>query len=101
MGFRFRRSVKLFPGVRLNLGKRGASVSVGPRGAKLTIGPTGTRATIGIPGTGISYTEKVASRPDATESAELAVQTSSRSFAALGWMVAAVLAVIVIAVLLL
>ncbi len=57
MGFRFRRSVKILPGVRLNLGKKGISVSIGPRGAKLTVGPSGTRATVGIPGTGISYTK--------------------------------------------
>ncbi|MCU1314919.1 MAG: hypothetical protein JWN63_241 [Candidatus Acidoferrum typicum] len=56
MGFRFRRSAKLLPGVRLNLGKRGASVSVGVRGAHVTYGPTGTRTTVGIPGTGLSYT---------------------------------------------
>lgn len=59
MGFRFRRSVKILPGVRLNFGKKGTSVSVGPRGAKVTVGPSGTRATVGIPGTGISYTEKL------------------------------------------
>ena len=62
MGFRFRRSVKLFPGVRLNFGKKGTSVSIGPRGAKVTVGPSGTRTTVGIPGTGISYTETVGSK---------------------------------------
>jgi hypothetical protein len=56
MGLRFRRSVKLLPGVRLNFGKRGASVSVGVRGAHVTYGPTGRRTTVGIPGTGLSYT---------------------------------------------
>lgn len=59
MRFRCRRSVKIIPGVRLNFGKKGASISVGPCGAKLTVGPSGTRATVGIPGTGISYTEKL------------------------------------------
>ncbi|PSF09025.1 DUF4236 domain-containing protein [Marinobacter halophilus] len=29
MAFRFRRTVKIFPGVRLNLGKRGVSVPQG------------------------------------------------------------------------
>ncbi len=55
MGLRFRRSLRILPGVRLNLGKRGASVSVGARGALLTFGKRGTRATVGIPGTGLSY----------------------------------------------
>jgi hypothetical protein len=56
MGLRFRRSFKLLPGVRLNLGKRGASVSVGVRGAHVTYDRNGTRMTVGIPGTGLSYT---------------------------------------------
>ena len=57
MGFRFRKSFTILPGVRVNLGKTGASLSVGPQGAKVTIGPKGTRVTAGIPGTGLSYTE--------------------------------------------
>jgi hypothetical protein len=55
--FRFRRSLKIIPGVRLNLGKRGASVSVGRKGFHYTIGPKNSRTTIGIPGTGLSYTQ--------------------------------------------
>jgi hypothetical protein len=31
MGFRFRRSIKVLPGIRLNLGKRSASMSLGVR----------------------------------------------------------------------
>jgi hypothetical protein len=57
MGFRFRRSVKLFPGLRLNFGKRGISASIGVRGAHVTYGPTGTRTTVGLPGSGLSYTQ--------------------------------------------
>lgn len=57
MGFRFRRSVKILPGVRLNLSKSGASVSLGPRGLHYTIGPNGTRVTAGIPGSGLSWTQ--------------------------------------------
>jgi hypothetical protein len=58
MGFRFRRSFRLMPGVRLNLSKSGVSASLGRRGAWLTVGSKGTRATVGIPGTGLSYTEQ-------------------------------------------
>ncbi|MFN3627515.1 MAG: DUF4236 domain-containing protein [Parvibaculum sp.] len=61
MAFRFRRSMKIAPGVRLNIGKKGGSVSIGPRGAKLTTGTSGTRITGGIPGTGLSVTEKTGS----------------------------------------
>ncbi len=56
MPFRFRRSVRIAPGLRLNLGKRGVSASVGGRGAHLTVGPGQTRTTIGVPGSGLSYT---------------------------------------------
>jgi hypothetical protein len=54
--FRFRRSIKILPGVRWNFGKRSSSVSFGGRGFHYTIGSTGRRTTIGIPGTGLSYT---------------------------------------------
>jgi hypothetical protein len=56
MGFRFHRSIKLLPGVRLNFGKRGISASIGVRGAHVTYGPSGTRTTVGLPGSGLSYT---------------------------------------------
>jgi hypothetical protein len=55
MGFRFRRSLKIAPGLHLNLGKHGASASIGGRGARVTLGQKGTRTTVGIPGTGVSY----------------------------------------------
>jgi hypothetical protein len=58
MGFRFRKSVKLFPGVRINFSKSGVSTTVGPRGFKTTIGHGKVRQTVGIPGTGISHTEQ-------------------------------------------
>jgi hypothetical protein len=57
VGFRFRRSVRLFPGLRINLSKSGASLSLGGRGFHYTVAPKGTRVTAGIPGTGLSWTE--------------------------------------------
>ena len=56
MGFRFRRSLKLFPGVRLNVGLGGASLSLGGRGATMNVSKRGARNTFGIPGTGLSWT---------------------------------------------
>lgn len=58
MGFRFRRSFRLLPGVRVNLGKRSASLSVGVRGLHYTVGPAGRQITAGVPGTGLSYTHR-------------------------------------------
>ena len=55
MGFRFRKSVKLIPGVKLNFSKRGTSVTIGGRGASVNVGSRGTHANVGIPGSGLSY----------------------------------------------
>ena len=68
MGWRFRKSKKIAPGVRLNIGKRGASVSFGHRGARLTVGRRGTRVAVGIPGTGISYSAKLGGKKQAGRS---------------------------------
>ena len=56
MSFRFRRSVKLMPGVRLNVGLGRSSLSLGGRGATVNLSSRGTRTTLGIPGTGLSWT---------------------------------------------
>lgn len=58
MGWRFRKSVKILPGVRLNLNTKSTSISVGGRGFHKTFSSTGrVTNTVGIPGTGIYYTE--------------------------------------------
>ncbi len=54
MGFRFHRSIRLLPGVRINLSRRGISTTIGPRGASVNVGSRGTYANLGIPGTGVS-----------------------------------------------
>ncbi len=60
MGVRFRRTVSLGKGARINFSKSGASLSLGPRGASIGIGKRGTYANIGIPGTGFSVRTKIA-----------------------------------------
>jgi len=56
MGFGFRKSFKIAPGVRLNVGKKGvSSVSIGGKGARVNVGKKGTRTTLSAPGTGLSY----------------------------------------------
>jgi Protein of unknown function (DUF4236) len=55
MSFRFRKSVQLFPGVRLNFSPSGLSTTIGVRGAGVTIGARGTYANVGLPGTGLSH----------------------------------------------
>lgn len=55
MGLRFRKSVKVLPGVRLNFSRSGVSTSIGGKGATLNVSKKGARTTVGLPGTGISY----------------------------------------------
>jgi hypothetical protein len=59
MGFRFRKTIKLFPGVKLNFSKSGVSTSIGGPGATINISRRGTRGTFGITGTGVSYSESL------------------------------------------
>ena len=56
MGYlRMRKSVKLGPGVRMNVSKKSVGVSFGTKGARQSISSSGRKTqTIGIPGTGIS-----------------------------------------------
>ena len=49
--FSFRRSIRILPGVWMNIGKRGLSTSIGRRGAHVTVGRK-TRATASAPGAG-------------------------------------------------
>ncbi|MGF6877351.1 DUF4236 domain-containing protein [Paraburkholderia sp. MM5477-R1] len=53
MGWSFRRSIKVAPGVRINLSKSGTSMSVGGKGFTYN---TRGRTTVSLPGTGIRYT---------------------------------------------
>ncbi|TFW10569.1 DUF4236 domain-containing protein [Oxalobacteraceae bacterium OM1] len=57
MGFRFRKSVKVLPGVRLNFSKSGMSTSIGGKGLTVNVKKgRKTRTTISLPGTGLSHT---------------------------------------------
>lgn len=48
MAFGFRKSIKLAPGFRVTLSKRGASINGGPKGAKLSANTRGEkRASLG------------------------------------------------------
>jgi hypothetical protein len=59
MGWRFRKSFKLLPGVRINVSKRGISTTIGASPLSLNVGSRGTHATFSIPGTGLSHREKL------------------------------------------
>ncbi|MFM0173652.1 DUF4236 domain-containing protein [Paraburkholderia sediminicola] len=53
MGWGFRKSIKIAPGIRINLSKSGISTSLGGKGFTYN---TRGRVTTSIPGTGIRYT---------------------------------------------
>lgn len=59
MGWGFRKSVNIIPGVKLNLSRSGPSISLGPKGMKYNISSRGTRVRYSIPGTGIYYTKNL------------------------------------------
>lgn len=68
MGLRFRKSVKICKGVRVNFSKSGASLSLGGRGHSVNFGSRGTRTTVGIPGTGLSYSKTVSNHKSRSSS---------------------------------
>ncbi len=57
MGFGFRKSFKIAPGVRFNVSSRGVGASVGVKGLRYSVNSRGQRrTTVSLPGTGLSYT---------------------------------------------
>lgn len=68
MGWRFRRSVKILPGVKVNFGAKSASVTVGGRLARKTYSTTGRQTTsYSVPGTGLYYTTSTGGRTKRSE----------------------------------
>ena len=62
MSLRFRRTLKIMPGVRLNFNKDSVGLSLGVRGAHYTMNSKGRRTvSAGIPGTGLYSVETLSS----------------------------------------
>lgn len=60
MGLRFRKSFKVAPGVKVNLGKKSAGVSIGGKYGGVSFNTkSGARVRASAPGTGLSYSTKV------------------------------------------
>jgi len=72
MPIRFRRTLKVLPGVKLNVSKHGISTTVGSRGMHLTFNRYGVRQSVGLPGTGLSENSYVlgGGRENRSETAE-------------------------------
>lgn len=57
MGFKFRKSFKIAPGVKVNLNKKSAGVTFGGKGFHYTVNSKGKRtSSVGVPGSGLYYT---------------------------------------------
>lgn len=61
MGVRFRKSVRICKGVKVNFSKSGASLTLGGRGNSINFSSRGISTTNGIPGTGISHRSQIIS----------------------------------------
>ena len=59
MGWRYRKRIKILPGININISKSGISTNVGVKGASVTFGPKGTYVNTGLPGTGLYRRDKV------------------------------------------
>ena len=58
MAIRFRRTVRIAPGLKLNIGKKSASIRIGGKNAGYTIGTAGRTTSASIPGTGLGITSR-------------------------------------------
>ena len=58
MGFRFRKSFKIAPGIKLSLNQKSVGLRIGGKGAGISLNSKGrVTKTVGIPGTGLYYTD--------------------------------------------
>lgn len=62
MGWRFRKTIKIAPGIKINLSKSGFSTTVGTRGASVNYGKNGAYLNTGIPGTGLFSRQRITSK---------------------------------------
>ncbi|WP_449540100.1 DUF4236 domain-containing protein [Ferdinandcohnia sp. Marseille-Q9671] len=80
MAFRFRKSIKIAKGVRVNFGKKGMGVSVGTRGMRYSIHSSGRRTrSVGIPGTGISYVKTTSGKKKKNSSGTVSSTSTSHT----------------------
>lgn len=61
MGWKFRKSIKILPGFKLNLSKSGISSTIGGKGLSVNVGRKGTFLNKSIPGTGLYDRQKISS----------------------------------------
>lgn len=73
MGFRVRKSIKIAPGVRMNVSAKSIGISAGVKGARISANSKGrVTRTVGIPGTGLSYTSSSTAKKSSNSTANAA-----------------------------
>lgn len=81
MGFRFRKSFKIAPGVKFNVGKKSVGVSIGGKRAGVSFNSrTGARARVSAPGTGLSYSTKLGKKGRQSQGAKSPVYSENLNF---------------------
>ncbi|WP_287187031.1 DUF4236 domain-containing protein [Rhodovulum sp.] len=88
MSSRFRRTMKIAPGVRLNLSKTGVSARIGAKGAGVSVGTRGTTVSAGIPGSGLHVSQKLkngGSRSNSGTSPRVS-EPEPKALGVLGWL---------------
>lgn len=92
MGLRFRKSIKLAPGVKLNIGKKSIGVSAGGKFGGVSFNSkTGAHARASMPGTGLSYTTKISGSSQASAKAKSSLPSKppkpKKPFYKRGWVI--------------
>lgn len=78
MGLQFRKSFKIAPGIKVNLGKKSAGISVGNKYGGFSFNSkTGARVRVSAPGTGLSYSSNLGSKKTSKSSREAAFVNNS------------------------
>lgn len=76
MGWGFRKSKKILPGVRATLSHRGLGFRLGSRHAGVSVTPTGARVSGSIPGTGVSFRKELRGSKNSDSAEEESTQTT-------------------------
>lgn len=89
MGFRFRKSIKIAPGVKLNFGKKSAGMSIGGKYGGVSFNSkTGARVRASAPGTGLSYSTKISGSGKKCAKSSSKPVTNSRPICLRWWYIA-------------
>lgn len=79
MAWKYRKRIKIAPGVTINVSQNGISTTIGPKGASVSIGKNGTYLNTGIPGSGIYDRQKIGGGTSRHSSAMSTQSTSGGS----------------------